>query len=185
MIRFARLASVLVLALAPAAAFAHWTGPFVGAQVGIDSVSADGISTEQGLSAGAIAGYKYQLMQHFTLGADAFWTWNQSKSHTITGTAVSVDTGSNVYGIDALAGFPLGLMGQWLPYVKVGYGWADPTGDLSQFIGTQDSWRYGAGIEWALHQQFSITFEYLYQDFGSGNASYTNQNFLVGAVWQF
>lgn len=181
----ARLAAAGALALAPAFAFAAgpWTGPYAGAQVGINSVSADGLSTEQGLTAGVLGGYNFQLANHFVLGGDVFWDWNQSKSHDVNGTTFKVDTGTNVYGIDVLAGFPLGDMGAWMPFAKIGYGWGDPTGDLSG--GTQKSVRYGAGVAWRMSDNFSLFAQFMHQNFGSDNGNYTNNNYTVGAGFHF
>ncbi|MGA7966620.1 MAG: porin family protein [Gammaproteobacteria bacterium] len=181
----ARIAAAGVLVLAPVFAFAAgpWTGMYVGIQAGINSVSADGLSTEQGMTAGAFGGYNFQLADHFVLGGDAFWDWNQSKSHNVNGSNRKVDTGTNVYGVDVLAGVPLGQDGSWMPFAKVGYGWADPTGDMSG--GTQDAMRYGAGIAWRLSDSLSLFGQYMYQDFGSNIGNYTNNNFTVGASLHF
>lgn len=183
--RLIRIAAAGALVLAPAFAFAAgpWTGPTVGAQVGADSASADGISTEVGLTAGAFGGYNFQFSDHFVLGADAFWDWNQSKSHNVNGTTQKVDTGTNVYGIDVLAGFPLGATGAWMPYAKVGWGWADPTGDLSG--GTKNSVRYGLGVAWRISDRFSINGQYMHQNLGSDTSHYTNDTYTVGIGFHF
>jgi len=180
-----RYACVAALLFAPAIALAAggWTGPYAGVQVGINSASMDRLSTEQGLTAGVYGGYNYQFTEHFVLGADAFWNWNQSKSHTVNGTSLQIDTGTNVYGADVLAGFPLGPMNDWMPYAKAGYGWGEPTGDLTG--GTQDSWRYGAGVAWRVHTNLAVNFQYMHQNFGGSNSNYTNDNFTVGASWHF
>lgn len=180
-----RMAAVGALVLAPAFAFAAgpWTGTFVGAQVGANSASADGLSTEVGLVAGAFGGYNFQMGDHFVLGADAFWNWNQSKSHSVNGSPQKVDTGTNVYGVDVLAGVPFGQMGAWMPYAKVGWGWADPTGDLSG--GTKNSVRYGVGIAWRMADRFSVFGQFMHQNLGSDTGHYTNDNYTLGVNFHF
>jgi len=180
-----RIALAATLAVAPFAASAagDWTGVYAGAQVGINSANANGLSTEQGLTAGVYGGYDYQLMPFLVVGGNLFWNWNQSKSHTIKGTSSQVDAGTNTYGGDLRAGFPIGSDGAWMPYGKLGYGWAEPTGDLTG--GSWSAWRFGGGVVWRMHRNFSLDFQYIHQNLGSGSGDYTNDNFTVGASWHF
>lgn len=177
------------LLLAPAAAFAAgtngWNGPYVGAQAGLNSTSADnGISSESALDLGVLAGYNFQIVPFFTVGGDVFYEWNQQKSHTFAGMG-SADVGTNVYGVDALAGFPLGTSGTFMPFIKVGYGWADFTGNGSSGVSNQSAARYGGGVEWRMSDSLGINFQYMYQDFGGDVSHWKNQNFTVGANFHF
>lgn len=178
------------LLLAPAAAFAagtsmNWNGLYVGAQAGLNRTSADnGISSESALDLGVLAGYNFQLAPFFTLGGNAFYEWNQQKSHSFAGFG-SGDVGTNVYGVDVLAGFPLGSSGAFMPFVKVGYGWANFTGNASNGVSTQNAMRYGAGVEWRLNDAIGINFQYMYQDFGGDVSHWKNQNFTGGVNFHF
>jgi outer membrane immunogenic protein len=171
--------------LAPAMAFAagtyNWTGLYLGVQGGANNVTLDNFDSATGFTAAAFGGYDFTLAQHFVLGGDLFYEWNQQKSHDFNfgGTA---DIGTNVYGVDVLFGFPLGTGGGFMPYVKAGYGWANGTGDLS---GHANSARYGAGVEWRMNDMFGLSFQYMYQNFGSDNSNLTNNNWTVGANWHF
>lgn len=181
LVRFAAAAAIVV---APALGFAatDWNGPYVGVEAGINHTSADsGISTENALNAGALAGYNFQLTQNFALGGDVFYEWNQSKGHNVGG-GQSFDVGTNVYGVDVLAGIPLGD-GTWMPYLKVGYGWADFTGDAN--VSTQNAMRYGLGVEWRVTQGIGVAFQYMYQKFGSDVANWKNENLTAGVNFHF
>lgn len=101
----------------------------------------------------------------------------------MNGLNFKVDTGINVYGIDVLAGVPLGQNRAWMPYGKVGDGWGDPTNDMSG--GTQNAIRYGVGIAWRLSDRFSLSGQFMHQNFGSSNGNYTNNNCAVGASFHF
>lgn len=177
-------AAAVVVALAPALAFAatDWTGAYVGAQAGLNRSTADyGVSSENALDVGVLAGYNFQLTQNFALGGNVFYEWNQSKGHNV-GNAPSFDVGTNVYGVDLLAGVPLGD-GTWMPYVKIGYGWADFTGDAN--VSTQNDMRYGIGLEWRVTQRIGVAFQYMYQKFGGEVDNWKNQNFTAGVNFHF
>lgn len=182
-----RVAAAGALALVPAFAFAagSWNGFYAGGQVGVNSTSADnGISSESATDLGAFGGYNFQFSDHFVLGGNAFYEWNQQKSHQFGGLG-SADVGTSVYGVDALAGFPLGQSGAWMPFLKLGYGWADFTGNGSTGVGNQSAARYGAGVAWRLTPLLGLNFQYMYQKFGSDVSNWKNQNFTVGVSVHF
>lgn len=184
-IRYAAFAGLL--AAAPGLAFAQnngqWTGFYAGAQAGINSSSANsGISTEQALNLGILGGYTFQVANHVVVGGNAFYEWNQGKTHSGPGGTAKI--GTNVYGVDAMVGFPLSQSGAWMPFVKIGYGWANFTDDASS-TPSQNAMRYGAGIEWRTSEMLGFTAQYMYQKFGSDVADWQNQNFTVGVNFHF
>lgn len=175
---------------APAAAFAvvpgQWTGPYVGIQAGLNRTDLDNFSSENAFTAGIRTGYDVQLSDHFLAGGDVFYEWNQDKDHQtcIAGAGCAgVNLGSNVYGVEGKIGFPLGLSGNFLPYVKLGYAHLDITGDNAS--GSDNGWRYGAGIAWSLTDSTSLTFQYIHAKYGSDVGNWKNDNFTVGLNFHF
>ncbi|MGH8224987.1 MAG: porin family protein [Gammaproteobacteria bacterium] len=180
-------AALGALLLAPAAAFAvipgQWTGPFVGGQVGVNFNSSDTTSSERAFTANIFGGYELQLSDHFTVGGDLFYEWNNKKDHTIKNCLgpCTVNYGSNVYGVDGLVGFPVGTDGAIKPFVKVGYGRVKGTGDLS---GNEWDVRYGAGVEFrSTASNIGFIVQYMYQKFGNDN--FKNSNLTVGVTYHF
>jgi outer membrane immunogenic protein len=183
-----RLAALGGLLFAPVAALAagtvDWTGLYVGAQAGVNDVSSDHTSSEKALTLGVLGGYDFQLSENFVAGGDIFYEYNRKTDHSISNCLGPCTTnyGTNVYGIDGRLGIPLGASGGIMPYLKVGYGRADGTGDLS---GNSNAWRYGAGIEFRSTESFGLALQYMHQNFGSDNDNLTNDNFTVGANFYF
>lgn len=180
-----RWVATALLAIAPVFALAatDWSGAYAGAQAGINHTTAgNSISNENALDAGVLAGYNFRLAPMFVLGGNAFFEWNQSKGHNVSGAGPTFDVGTNVYGVDVLAGIPI-AEGVWLPYIKVGYGWADFTGDAN--VGTQDAVRYGLGVEWRVAERIGVAFQYMYQKFGSEVSNWKNENFTAGVNFHF
>lgn len=64
-------------------------------------------------------------------------------------------------------------MGQWLPFVTAGWGWAQADrSTFNSFIGTSsdsnwhDGWTVGLGAEYAIDDRWSVKAEYRYYDLG-------------------
>lgn len=185
--RFSGFAAVTALAVIPVFAFADgsWTGPYLGAQAGVNSTQASyGISSETAFDIGVLGGYNYQLSDHLALGGDVFYEWNDKKSHDFPG-PFSAKIGTEVYGVDVMAGFPVGENNVWMPFLKAGYGWADFTGNGGSNIPNENKGRYGAGIAWRLDQAVDVNFQYMYQKFGGDTNDWKNQNYTVGLTWHF
>lgn len=185
--RIAAATAVVALVSAPAAFAAGqgpWSGAYVGGQVQLNTTKADGISSENALGLGIFGGYQMQFSQHFVLGGDVFYNYNQSKDHNVTGFGTA-SFGSKVYGVDVLGGFPVGDAGAWMPYVKVGYGWIKLHGSDVQSSSTENSIRYGLGVAWKLQPNLSLQAQYMYQDLGSSNGNFKDTNLSVGAAWHF
>lgn len=180
------IAALCIFAAVPALALAQgatWTGAYVGGQVGVNNSSSDNFSTENAFDLGVLGGYNFQLSDHFALGGDAFYEWNQNKTHTAG--VQSGELGTYVYGVDALFGFPLGDTGTWMPYLKLGYGWGQFRGNASGGAPSLHAIRYGGGIEWRVTEMFGISFQYIYQKFNSDADHWLNQNFTAGFNFHF
>lgn len=176
------------LVFAPAVALAAspgaWTGPHIGVLLGGNSVSSDNTNTELAFTASLLAGYDFQLTEHFVLGVGGFYEWNNDKTHNIENCVgpCSIRYGSRVYGVDGRAGFPIGTYNQYMPYVKIGYGWSNLSGDFSD---SNSSPRYGVGFEWmSATGTVSLLIQYMHQDL-NGNQGVTNNNFTIGANFFF
>ncbi|MGH8273859.1 MAG: outer membrane beta-barrel protein [Gammaproteobacteria bacterium] len=185
---FHRFALVVSLLLAPAAALAastgSWTGPHVGVLLGGNSASSDNTGTELAFTASLLAGYDFQLSKLFVLGVGGFYEWNNDKTHDLKNCVgpCSIRYGSRVYGLDGRVGFPIGTYNQYMPYVKVGYGWSNLKGDLSD---SHSSPRYGVGFEWmSATGTASLLIQYMHQNL-NGKYGVTNNNFTIGANFFF
>jgi len=172
----------LALAAAPASEMGFWTGPYAGGQVGLNDASADGLSSENAFTVSPHLGYNVAVPLRNTysplvLGADVFAEFNGKATHS-PGPGHNPRFGSDVYGVDALAGMPLGRERQIMPYVKIGFGTLNGTGDLG---GSDTSLRAGLGAEYRLYPNFGLTGEWMHQDADH----ITNNNFTVGVNYHF
>jgi len=185
-------AAALAFVAAPSAFAADmgpWSGAYAGGQLGLNQVSSDHTSSENALNLGIYGGYQMQFSRHFVFGGDVFYNWNQKKDHAVYNDAgVNVGTanfGTNTYGVDFQGGFPVGSTGHWMPYVKLGYGWASLQGSGTP-SGNENAMRYGVGVAWMPVRHLSFNVQYMHQNFGSGaNDNLQNDNWTVGATWHF
>lgn len=176
------------LVLAPTLALANpgglrtepsqWSGPYVGGQIGFNQSSAYDLDTQTSLTGGVLGGYNIAVPTNgvaapFVLGGDVFAEFNGQSTHDH-----GVDYGSNVVGVDFMAGYPLGYQRQFLPYVKVGVGDLSATGDLG---GSDTSARVGLGAQYKLRPDLAVAAQWMHQD----ARHITNDNFTVGLNYQF
>lgn len=118
----------------------------MGILFGGNSVSSDNTDNQLGFTATFMTGYDFQLARHLVLGLDGFYVWAEPKTHDFDAcNGCAVDYGSSVYGLTGRIGFPVGERNLLMPYVRVGYGWYNLSGDLDNHDG---SLRYGVGLEW-------------------------------------
>lgn len=187
-----KTAVAALVALVPAAAYAadplglsppaaeRWAGPYIGGQVGVNNTSATGLSNENAFDGGLSLGYNTAvgaagLDSPAILGTDFFTEFNSEEVHSN-----NVSYGSNVLGMDFLAGYPLGKARQLMPYIKFGFGDINATGDLSG-RGSGVGARVGAGIELWMNPGLGLVAQWIHQ---TGN-SLTNDNFTVGVNYHF
>ncbi|OBS10548.1 hypothetical protein Thpro_020264 [Acidihalobacter prosperus] len=157
---------------APYAGATPWTGAYIGAHAGINQSSASGLNTENSLTAGISGGYRMALANStaapIILGGDVFADLNAQATHN-----ANVSYGSDVVGVDLMAGYPVGEDQALLPYVKVGLGNLQATGDLG---GSDIGGRLGIGIKYHLRPRLSLGVQWMTQDANS----ISNDNFTVG-----
>lgn len=189
-----RLRRIVVVAAAslvlPAAAWAagpggaghglagQWLGPYAGAQFGFNDSSAAGLDTQLGLDGGILLGYNGSVAlsgvpQPVVVGANFFGEFNSQETHN-----GFFSYGSNVFGVDFMAGYPLGMRGQLLPFLKIGFGSLSGTGDAG---GSEVGARIGLGAEYRLGPQLGLVGQWMHQD----AAGITNDNFTVGVNYHF
>lgn len=176
------LAGLLLLpALAMGQDRYSWTGPYVGADIGINRTRVDQFGAENALTLGLNGGYNYQLSQLLVVGGDIFYEYNRQKDHDFQ-SGRAAHFGSNVYGVAGLVGFPVGMVGAFMPYIKLGYGHLQGTGDAS---GSDNAWRVGAGLAWRLGLPVSVSIEYMHAEYGGGSGNWKNENLTLGVSYHF
>jgi len=179
------LTALTGLLLAPALAVAagpySWTGAYVGAAAGVNKTDLDNFSSENTLTLGIDGGYNYQVSEHFVAGGDVFYNYNKQTDHTFSLGGTS-HFGSNVYGVDGLVGFPVGMTGAFMPYAKLGYGHLEATGDAS---GSDNALRIGAGLAWKVSMPVSVSIQYMHAKYGSSSDNWKNDNLTLGVSYHF
>jgi outer membrane immunogenic protein len=124
------------------------------------------MSTSGGVAGGTI-GYNAQFGA-WVLGLEGDMDWSDVSGSRSTGgcpgCSVSNDWLSTARGRVGYA------FGSWLPYVTGGLAAGDVKGSAPGFSGatnTQIGWAAGAGVEYALSNQWSAKVEYLHVDLGN------------------
>jgi outer membrane immunogenic protein len=141
-------------------------------------------ASPSGCFGGGQIGYNYQLANNVVVGIEAdvsfanfgsSFTWNQDNGDDINSWESKLTTFGTLRGRLGYA------LGQWLPYVTGGWAWGRhqltttcPTscssfGDpaTSSDTKTHNGWVIGAGLEYAINQNWSVKAEYLHLDLGS------------------
>lgn len=187
MLKVVAVTAAFALVSAPAAFAAEqgpWSGPYVGGLLQSNTTSADGFSSASALGFGVFGGYQMQFSQHFVFGGDLFYNRNQTADHNVAGFG-TISAGFDSYGIDFRAGFPVGEMAAWMPYVKLGYGSIKAHGGNVVSSGTESAVRYGAGVAWMLHKNLSLQAQYMYENLGSSNGNFKNEDISIGVAYHF
>lgn len=141
------------------------------------------------------AGYSYQLMPALVVGIDLFYEGNQRRDYKVQIYSycghyacpgpgryrLEADTGSRVYGLEALIGFPV-IDSRLMPYIKVGDGWMEFTGDGN---GSDSAIRYGIGVQWRIIPAMGINLQYTRQKFGAAVDRLENRDLTIGLTWHF
>lgn len=183
----AALGGMLMLpALASAAAAYpyYWTGGYIGFDAGVNRSDRDHFSTENALALGLNGGYDYQVSPHFVAGGGLFYEINSKRDHAFRPCPPcgGSNYGSNVYGVDGMLGFPVGMTGGFMPYVKLGYAHMEGTGDAS---GSDSTWRIGGGLAWRASLPVSISVQYMHAQYGSNSGHWKNDNLTLGVTYHF
>lgn len=154
-----------------------WAGPYIGVEGGLNHASGDYTDSALAFTYTPHVGYNAALpvfgSRHpVILGADFFAELNSEADHQ------NGRFGSHVYGVDALAGLPVGFGQRWMPYFKLGFGDLNGTGDLRA---SATAVRYGAGAEYQLLHHLGATAQWVHQD----AVHVTNNDFTVGLDYHF
>lgn len=123
---------------------------------------------------GAQAGYNHVFDNGLMLGVEGDYALASLNDSGEAGTGIfnthvdlEIDQLASVRGRLGMA------MGQWLPFVTAGWGWAHADREtFNSLIGTSsdsnwhDGWTVGAGAEYAINDTWSLKAEYRYYDLG-------------------
>lgn len=126
---------------------------------------------------GAQAGFNHVFDNGLMLGVEGDYALASLNDSGEAGTGIfnthvdlDIDQLASVRGRLGMA------MGQWLPFVTAGWGWAQADrSTFNSFIGTSsdsnwhDGWTLGAGAEYAIDDKWSVKAEYRYYDLGKEN----------------
>lgn len=171
------LAVVPLFAHASSAYGSQWSGPYLGAQVGFNQSSAHDLDTELAPTGGVLGGYNGAIATNtgtpVIVGGDLYVEFNGQASHNH-----GASYGSDAVGVEAMAGYPLGMERRFLPYLKVGLGDISGTGDVG---GSEIGPRIGVGAEYRLQPHFAVVGQWMHQDADH----ITNDNFTVGLNYLF
>ena len=178
---------------------ANWTGPYVGAHIGVGGAQNgcrpggvtssgytcagnDGEDTGRDISfvGGVQAGYDWQD-RYFVYGIAADWSWTGIKSKTV-GNSGSVSHTSRVNWLASFRGRAGLAVDTTLIYVTGGVALGNfkenvligLSGANTTFSDTIVGWVAGVGVEHRFSRNWSVALEYLHYDFGSTNHTYTS-----------
>lgn len=173
-----------------------WTGFYVGVHGGYgwshfksaDPVAGDSTADAKGWLGGVQLGYNYQVGK-FVLGVEGDYSWADVKNVTDSplGTGGSATLKNDYF---ATAAVRLGYaMDRTLLYVKGGGAWTRDKFDLTDGIGgfangtfNRSGWMAGAGVEYALWNNFSAKIEYNFLSFGSVTEALTTGGGLTAST---
>ncbi len=166
-----------------------WTGFYVGGHVGGGFAKSDWTDTvpnanlkPSGILGGGQIGYNYQV-NNFVLGVEGEGTWadlNDNVSGCFYDATQSCSTKAT--GFATLTGRLGFTLDRALFYAKGGAAWGhfkyenpDPNGPSPDYFAsaTRSGWTVGAGVEYALANNWSVKLEYDYLDFGAKNLTFT------------
>lgn len=175
----------------------NWTGFYVGGSLGYawgktDQTDGDfGLITQDsddikpdGFIAGLQLGGDYQFPSNIVIGALVDVYYSNAKD-TFNGFDYTTESEIKYFGTGRVrAGYAID---KFLPYVTGGFAWAkneindSAWGSDSQ---THFGWTVGAGVEYAITQNWTLKAEYLYTDYGSKTYSFPDDldqgNYDVG-----
>lgn len=172
-------------AVAEVAPAGNWTGFYLGGSIGygwgkldqkdVITSSSDDIKPD-GFVGGLQLGGDYQFSNNVVLGAlvDVYYS---SAKDTYQGGDYTTESDLKYFGTGRVrAGYAID---KFLPYVTGGFAWANNKIDDSDYGSdsqTHFGWTVGAGVEYAVTQNWSVKVEYLYSDFGSKTYTFPDSN---------
>lgn len=169
-----------------------WTGFYIGGHVGwgwasnnLDYTVAGappvtfgyGLGSSNGFTGGFQVGYNYQFANNVVLGVEADFDWSDigTSSLLVGGPVGGAVVSQNVdyFGtIRARLGY---AVDRFLPYITGGAAWAkvnytDPF--ALNYDNTKWGWTVGAGVEYAITNNWTVKAEYLYLGFNDSTTNY-------------
>jgi outer membrane immunogenic protein len=157
--------------------------------VGGPGSASDNIS---GYMLGGQIGCDYQFLSDWVLGVEGYAVGGKIRGNTAFTAPAGPGTYTATTNFLTAGTARLGYAwGRWLPYVKGGAAWAGDSYSVIDAAGAYDAeatedrlgWTAGAGIEWALWNDWSVKLEYDYYGFGSRNVTFTdNVSSITGPV---
>lgn len=161
-------------------------GKYFGGKFGINNSRASGAvnvpsatTLAYGLQGGYLqGGYSWDL-NYVVAGIGAYFDWNNYTLHS-NGVAYS----SHAYGLDARLGVPIE---DWLPYIKVGYGYSSGSQEINLRTVSQTGRNLAAGFEYNFAPRWSVIAEYKTDKFSNRDGSITilNRIFSFGFNYYF
>jgi len=140
----------------------EFLGGYIGVSTGVNSARSSGVLKSRSkrtiaylVQAGYLqAGYNFKLDKN-VLGVGGFADMHGFERHKKSKLAY----GNLVLGLNLKLARPVG---HWLPYVRLGYGYGDATGDLTEISGFSNSYGVGAeykfaGIKWSAVMEFKAS----------------------------
>ncbi|WP_029005647.1 outer membrane protein [Azorhizobium doebereinerae] len=146
-----------------------WTGFYIGANAGYAWGSGTGAADANGLNpdgwlGGGQVGYNYQFQNNMLVGLEA-----DVQGSDIGSSNGALSSKLDYFGtVRARLGYAFDRV---LPYVTGGFAWGNnkiSTPGISE-SNTLTGWTAGAGVEYALTNNWTARAEYLYTDLGKGN----------------
>ncbi len=173
---------VLLLAASGAQASEYPSGGYWGAKIGVNYSGASG-NTKAPTDAtfaylfqgGYLHGGYVFTSKTLLLGVGGFYDWNPNELRSS-----GIIYGSRSAGMDFKVGLPLG---DWLPHVKLGYGYSTGTKDLNSVTGNSLSGT--VGMEYKIDTQWSLLGELKVDGFGNNGTSISNKTLTFGFNYYF
>ncbi len=151
--------SLFMGATAIPAIAADFSGPYVGADLGVGRDKATGTAStpsKNAVAGGLEGGYNWNLDNNWLIGLDAFYDQTKSKTRTTSGNK-SINFGDKTYGLDGKIGYTVDNV---LPYFKLGYGRIKGTNDASGY--SEHGAHVGAGVDYKFADNWSFGGELLH-----------------------
>lgn len=186
----------------------NWTGGYIGAHAGygwarsldVHNPNANEQKPKGGLG-GIQAGYNYQFENNIVIGAEADVSFSGVKKNWGGANEFDPYYGSDKLGTNGTVRARLGYAAdRFLPYVTGGFAWGQTKYtlgcDATRVVATtgcanafEDSgkknvtgWTAGAGLEYAVTNNWTVKGEYLYKDFGKNGVRLTDVNYATSDV---
>lgn len=190
----------------------NWSGGYIGAHAGygwgkshdVDNKSANEQKTKGGFG-GLQAGYNWQFDNNVVLGAEADVSFGSVKKNWDASHKNDPYYGTDKIGTNGTVRARLGYAAdRFLPFVTGGIAWANtkyslgcnpasaPSGTTGcgKLFDDNNSknvigWTAGAGVEYAVTNNWTVKAEYLHKNFGKNKVTLVDPNYLSASTRNF